>query len=153
MATWQYQDQHKIHETSVDRERQRKTLRSFCTALDLYFQMTAALSEFDAKLYTSTQYVGIAEVKFRNNPIDRYPDYQIDASKIDSLINTARREGVRAVLIVSWQHDIRYLPLSKIAEGWEGQCDIFSTTKTKRKDRREYADNQYHIPYELFKRI
>ena len=148
-------DQYKIHETIEDRKEQQDILRVFCKALGLYYQMTDPKCEQDATLYnTKAELVGLAETKNRKNPITKYPDFQIDASKIDNLIKEARRMWTRPVLVVKWLvDDIRYLPLREIAEGWVGQCDLFPTTMTKRGDRQELPDNQYHIPLHLFHRL
>lgn len=116
--------------------------------------MTEILDDYDAKIYNSRgEYIGVAEIKHRNNSFIKYPDYQIDIDKIHRLIHAARRDDVRAVLVVSWEGDIRYASISKAAEGWEGQCDLFPTTLTKRRDRKEYADHQYHIPPTIFRKI
>ena len=151
-----YPDQTTIHETKHDRERQLYILQRFCNHHKCAAKMTATVTEYDAELYDpadKTKPIGLAEVKFRNNSASTYPDYQIDVNKVHSLLRAAQQGGLRAVLIVSWQGDVRCLPLTQTLATWDGKSEIFPVTVTQRNDRNELADRQYHIPLSLFTRI
>ena len=151
-----YPDQTTIHETADDRARQAAILQRFCNHHKCAAKMTATVVEYDAELYDpadKTKPIGIAEVKFRNNSASKYPDYQIDASKIHSMLLVAKRRGLRATLVVSWQGDVRCLPMTQMASTWDGQSALFPISNTQRNDRQELADVQYHIPMSMFTKI
>ena len=151
-----YPDQTTIHETADDRARQAAILQRFCNHHKCAAKMTATVVEYDAELYDpadKTKPIGLAEVKFRNNSASKYPDYQIDVNKVHSLLHAAQQGGLRAVLIVSWQGDVRCLPLTQTLATWDGKSEIFPVTVTQRNDRNELADRQYHIPLSMFMKI
>ena len=74
---------------------------------------------------------------------------------MDELIGRAATEGVRAFLVVSWEGDVRYINLSKLAASQntdDGEC-LFPISVQQRRDRKELADKVYHIPTDLFKKV
>lgn len=137
-------DQYKIHETPEDRARQEEIIKTVCDAKEMQYEMEPKLTAFDAKLWQADELIALAEVKYRNNPFDQYPDYTIDSAKINALIEDAWMWGTTPVLIVSWQGDIRYVfPKNK----------TYRQSVQKRKDRDELPDPVYHIPLDDFRSL
>lgn len=146
-------DQFKIHETVEDRQRQREILRAFAHRYNLTGKLTNTLSRLDARLFKNGVYFAVAEAKYRNNAYDKYPNYTIDVEKIESLLQRAKEDGVVAILVVSWEGDVRYINLTKVVENWDGEDLLFPISVQQRHDRQELADRVYHIPLNLFKKV
>lgn len=151
----EFPDQNKIHESDEDRERQRTILKMFAIHFNLTGKLTKALDRQDARLFRDDKYIALAEAKYRNVGVDEYPDYTVDVEKVDSLVQRAKADGVRGVLIVSWQGDVRYLNVTKAFSGWEPNDHehVFSVGTQLRRDRLELPDHVYHIPYDRFTRL
>jgi hypothetical protein len=146
-----YPDQHKTHETELDRTRQQQVLDAMAAALGegITFKMTTTGTTYDAMMYYNDHPAGIIEIKFRNTPASMYPTYTIDAKKIDELAAIAKRDNVYAYLIVSWQGDIRGLDIPESVK----RGTMYPSKLQKRRDRQELADLVYEIPMEDFKKI
>lgn len=145
-------DQYRIHETAKDRTKERSTLQRFVDSL-CRAEQTDPLSGQDAKLFLFGRYAGIIEIKHRNNPIDKYPTYAIDKSKIHALLQRAKDEGVHAYLLISWQGDVRYVNLTKHLDGTSPDAAFISFNGQQRHDRDEFADDVYNIPTSIFKSV
>lgn len=146
-----YPDQHKTHETSLDRTRQQEVLDTMSAALGegITFEMTSTGSTYDAMMFYNGHPAGIIEIKFRNIPATIHPTYTIDAKKIDDLAAIAKRDSLYAYLIVSWQGDIRGLDIPESVE----RGTMYPTKMQQRRDRDELADLVYEIPMGDFKKI
>ena len=140
-------DQHRIHETEEDRERQRVILRAFAKRFNYVVEFTPQLDEQDAKFYQNGMLVAYAEAKYRNNAIDLYADYKVDRAKVDSLRARAEAAGVPGFLVVSWEGDIRWVDVTAAWRGWKESDDlIWEISSIKRRNRAEEADPAYCIP-------
>lgn len=146
-------DQYTIHETEEDRERQKQTLRMFARRFNLKGKLTSTLDKVDAQLFKEGQFFAVAEAKFRNTSIDKYPDYTVDVDKVENLVVRASTENIDAYLVVSWNGDVRYLNLSHMKTLTPEDDCRWPVTMQKRRDRKEKADPVYHIPIELFEKV
>jgi hypothetical protein len=108
---------------------------------------------------SSLTYCAVAEVKWRNTPAGKFDTYTIDQRKLERLQERGRRDGVLALLVVSWAPDFdscttggmfnfsrdrRYLNVTRL------DLSKLQTTMIRRRDRQEFADPGYHVPMALF---
>jgi hypothetical protein len=151
----EFPDQFKIHETEADRERQHAVLKEFTERFNLEFVETAEeeRAPIDARLFRNGAYYAVSDAKYRNTSYDFYPTYTVDVEKVDTLIQQAEQDAVKAFLLVSWKGDTRYLNLSKITENWDSDDCLFPISAQKRTDRDELPDRVYHIPLDLFRKV
>lgn len=139
-------DQYRSHETFADKEKEKAVLDKYTKAFGFSYALADPHASFDALIINDFGPFQMVEVKNRNNVADLYPTLQIDVAKIDGLIASAEHKGVAPVLIVSWLGDVRYIILSR-------RVANFAITTTKRRDRDEFPDRQYHIPISMFSKI
>jgi hypothetical protein len=151
----EYSDQYKIHETEADRARQHGVLQQFAERFGLEFTETTEKerSPFDARIFKDGAYFAVTDAKCRKSPYGQYPTFTVDVDKVDTLIKQAVLDEVRAFLLVSFNGDVRYLNLSKIAASWDSDDFLFPIAVQKRNDRDELPDRVYHIPLNLFKKV
>jgi hypothetical protein len=133
-------DQRKTHERAEDRKRQRAALVELCARKGLTFTMQETHSRYDAKLYKNKKLVALAEVKHRNHAFGTYKDYTVDEDKLAAMRKIAHSLGISAVLVVSWQGDVRHAVINQ----------QFKQSIQKRRDRDELADAVAHVPLHLF---
>ena len=154
-----YADQFKVHETALDRKRQREILEKFARRFDLKIWELSKFARQDAWLYRRGVHVGIAEARYRNMRQEWYPrGYGVDEAKIDRLFAAAELRDVYGYHIVSWKGDVWYLNVTRAL--WEGiepgvyeMADPWDTFWWKRQDRDELPDKWYCIPHSWFKRV
>ena len=140
-------DQHTIHETEGDRERQQIIIKAFAKRFGYTVEFTPQLHEQDAKLYKNGALAALAEAKYRNNSIGLYANYKVDCQKVDSLKERAKAAGVPGYLIVSWEGDIRWVDVTEAWRNWSSADDlVWDIGSIKRRNRAEEADPAYCIP-------
>lgn len=147
-------DQHIIHETEQDRERQRQILCAYAERFGFTVEFTEQLNRQDGFLYKDGKLVELAEAKHRNNSVGLYPKYALDVEKVNSLNARAKTLNVPGKLVVSWEGDIRYLDVTDAMKDWQpGDDDVWDIGSIKRRNRAEEADRVYKIPTEDFTRL
>jgi hypothetical protein len=102
---------------------------------------------FDGSLYRDGKLFAIVEVRGRNGDPSRYSEWHTRKSKVDKLVSIARRDGVKCLLVITWNgapylaDAVKFPPLQSHMSG--------------RTDRNNPADWEelYLIPSNLFYRI
>lgn len=151
-----YKDQFRKQERPEDRIHELDTIKALC--LKAGWSAKKEEGEQDFRLLNAGgHYVAVAECKWRNTPAGKFETYTIDQRKLAKLQERGRRDGVLAVLAVSWladnatrpwgERDRRYLNVTRL------DLSKLETTMIRRRDRQEFADPGYHVPMELFKKF
>lgn len=143
-----YADQDVIHETEDDVRRERAALELVCFLKNnLTFVPASSLAPYDAIFVRNGKMVAIGEVKCRDHAFGFYPDYTVDAAKVERIREAARKMKLQAVLIVQWTDRLKYVVLHP------GNAEWWGVTGQKRRDRDEFTDAVYHIPLSSFKEL
>jgi hypothetical protein len=140
--------------TEADRAMVYETLRQYALGREFTFRQTKAgiVSPVDGMMYNKSGIaVELVRVKLRPSPMDKYPTLKIDKSRIDQLLRFAKQKDIRAVLVVNWAGDIRWLNLTEIAADDPDPLFPEATIKGRRVGEEDRA--VYQIDTVLFRPI
>jgi hypothetical protein len=154
----EFPDQSVRQETPEQRAAERETLRQYGLAREFAaVRQAAPLAPYDGVMFNKSGIAAeIVEVKNHTSPMDKYPTLKIDKKKIDDIVAYGKKHNIRAVLVVNWAGDIRWLNLTEIeAEngGEDSPEPLFPEATIKRRDRLEEVDRVYCIDTLLFRTL
>jgi hypothetical protein len=102
-----------IYETAADLSREDSVADIVATRWGCRHVKLGGLSPLDRLLFRGDTPKGYIEIKCRTNAHDYYPDYMIDAGKMDACMAIAKDEGVPFFLIVQFTDGVYWIKVEK----------------------------------------
>jgi hypothetical protein len=135
-----------VYETAKDRGKEFDVLITAAAAWGSEFAGTKALSPCDYVMLKDGEVKALVEIKCRNNPMSKYPDYMISHEKVGKIQAAAQVMGCKPLLIVRFSDCIGWVDLSKT---------LGKVSFGGRKDRGDSADMEpcLFIPINQFSNI
>ena len=136
-----------IYETVEDLSKECEVADTVAKRWNCRHVKLGELAPLDRALFRDDTLKCYLEIKCRNNAHDYYPDYMIDASKMDAGMQIAAHDGVPFFLIVHFTDGVYWI---KVEEG------PFATRKTGgRTDRGDPNDIEVccYVPMLLWRRL